>query len=261
MKENKETDTQDFFTNIGVFLVNFASKLVSFHEWVEKNKTNIADFLLRFSNFSAWYVAIQKLSQNQILFIEDIDIEFATKIKNSNDIKTMIERYYFDNSDERINTLILDCKNAVLLSKYKELYIQTITAYKNGSYQLACIGLFCIIDGLLSDVSGMIKETSFKKRIENIENKIQQKIEIDNIDKKILSIYMTRESFDETIFGHSDFSKPEKDVLNRHWLLHGRTQKKYTKYDFLKILLWLNAIIFLADIESKINYTSNEQEG
>ena len=36
-------------------------------------------------------------------------------------------------------------------------------------------------------------------------------------------------------------------MVNRHWDVHGRTHRKHTRIDFLKVLLWLDAVIYLHD--------------
>ena len=91
----------------------------------------------------------------------------------------------------------------------------------------------------------MKTETRFKKRIDAITEKFAKQVELSDVDKKILCIYETVDSFEDSIFFNSDFSETEPDSLNRHWVIHGRTRRIYTKYDFLKALLWLDAIIIL----------------
>ena len=104
--------------------------------------------------------------------------------------------------------------------------------------------MFSIVDGLLSEVSEN-QNTGFKSRMEQIEKKISDKFELTDLEKKLLCIYVALDNFEESIFNFSDFSKKEPDGLNRHWLVHGRTRREYTKLDFIKTILWLDAIIFL----------------
>lgn len=99
---------------------------------------------------------------------------------------------------------------------------------------------------MLSDVSGR-SSTNYKVRLQEIEKKISDKIELSDADRKLICITISMGRFEDSIFKNSDFSQAESVELNRHWLIHGRTHRKYTKLDFIKIVLWLDAIIFLGD--------------
>ena len=65
-------------------------------------------------------------------------------------------------------------------------------------------------------------------------------------------IHKTITSFEESIFKDNYSFVNEPDELNRHWVMHGRSRRTYTQFDCLKILLWLDAIVFLSEkIEGK----------
>ena len=75
---------------------------------------------------------------------------------------------------------------------------------------------------------------------------MEDKLELDDLDKKTLCIHRTITAFEESIFkDHYSFVNEPTD-LNRHWVIHGRSHRAYSRYDCLKILLWLDAIAFLA---------------
>ena len=76
----------------------------------------------------------------------------------------------------------------------------------------------------------------------------QVEVDLNDVDRKTLCIYTSTEQIKESMFGRSDFEAPEPDNLNRHWVIHGRTRKAYSKYDFLKITLWLDAIFYMAQL-------------
>ena len=138
------------------------------------------------------------------------------------------------------------CDKAKCLRDYQNLFLQITDTYSRQQYHLACIGLFAIADGLMADISTMKKSTSFEKRIKSIEQKMADKIELDTIDRRTFFIHLQFDSLGDnlsnSVFGFSDFTKDEPNELNRHWLLHGRTHKTYSRYDFLKILLWIDQL-------------------
>ena len=79
-----------------------------------------------------------------------------------------------------------------------------------------------------------------------VKEKIGESKKLNEIDRKTFCIYRAFKSFDSSIFFNSDLSKEEPQRINRHWDLHGRTHREHDKIDFLKVLLWLDAIIFMS---------------
>lgn len=233
------------------FFQSFANVLEACHNWYQKNEETISIYLSIFAEFEIWSFAYQELAENQIVFTDDLNMGLARAIYNSPDVNIIVQEYYFGNHEEKMTHLIERCEEASQMSEYKVLYDQTVDAYKRGHYHLACVGVFTIVDGVLADVSDMIAETSFKRRIMVIEQKLGNKVELNDVDRKTLCIFTAVDSLQNSIFGNSRFSEDEPTSLNRHWIIHGRTRKTYTQYDFLKILLCLDAIIFLSDLSAK----------
>ena len=226
-------------------------------EWYRDNEETIRNFIISFSNFSTCCSAIEKMAQRQIMFSDDISIDFAEAICNSDNIDTLVEDYYFGTDTHHIDIVMNRCDKAKCLRDYQNLFLQITDTYSRQQYHLACIGLFAIADGLMADISTMKKSTSFEKRIKSIEQKMADKIELDTIDRRTFFIHLQFDSLGDnlsnSVFGFSDFTKDEPNELDRHWLLHGRTHKTYSRYDFLKILLWIDQLVFL---DSIINITS-----
>ena len=73
--------------------------------------------------------------------------------------------------------------------------------------------------------------------------------QLSEIDWKTLCIYKAFKSFDTSFSCNSGFSGQEPQIVNRHWDLHGRTHTEHGKIDFLKVLLWLDAIFFSSSQE------------
>lgn len=241
-------DYEKLFEGARTRLIKFAEVLVSAHEWYERNAENIAKYLLEFADYGTWCSATDKLAEKQVVFTDDLTLDFAKQICNSTNIDELVQGYYFNSNEQNMTRLIERCEAANEIMPYKDLYAHTIDAYKRGHYHLACIGMFSLLDGVLADVSEMISATNFKQRIGAIEKKINDKVDLNDVDRKTLCIYTSTEQVKESMFGRSDFEAPEPDNLNRHWVIHGRTRKAYSKYDFLKIMLWLDAISYMAQL-------------
>lgn len=221
----------------------FATALEKAHAWYQSNAENISMYLLAFADFGVWSAATGRLIENQVVFTDDLPQDFAKEICNGADIEEVVCSYYFGNNKCNMERVISRCQQNEQVQKYGELYDQIISAYRRDHYLIACIGLFSLIDGVLADVSEQTT-TRFRRRLDVVRAKIGSEKKLSEIDKKTLCIYRAFESFDTSIFCDSDFSEQEPQTVNRHWDLHGRTHREHSKVDFLKVLLWLDAIIF-----------------
>lgn len=235
-----------FFEGLGRFILRIGEVFSSVQNWYEQHADTINAYLFTFAKLSIWFSAVQSISEVQIIFTDDLSMDMAQEIIQSDNVSAIVERYYTESNDRKINNVIDRCQQAKQTASHSELFSQTIAAYRSEHYQLACLGMLSIVDGVLSDVSGKIS-TSYKTRLQEIEKKISDKVELSDADKKLFCIIISMEGFEDSIFKNSDFSQAESAELNRHRLIHGRTHRKYTKLDFIKIILWLDAIIFLGD--------------
>lgn len=259
-----EKNNENIFSvlnELATFIQETVNAFAKIGEWCRDNRENIKNFLIEFENFGTCCSAIKKMAQHQIMFSDDVSLDFATAICNSEDVDVLVENYYFNGEVHRINNVIKRCEEAQQLKEYHNLFLQVIESYKKQHYHLACIGMFAIADGMLSDISNLKNSTKFKERIVSIEQKMNDKIEFDTMDRKIFFIQLQLDSLGDnlsnSIFGFSKFSENEPNTLNRHWIVHGRTHKSYSRYDFLKILLWIDQLVFLDKI---INSTAGGDE-
>ena len=228
--------------------------------WYEENADIISSYLLAFAEFGEWSIATSKLIENQFVFTDNLTPDLAHEIYQGADVEEVMTHYYFDNDGQNMEKLIQRCKYSNYIREYRELYHQILNAYDREDYLLACIGLFSLVDGLLAECSGMIEQTGFKKRLERISDKLADKVELNEIDKKTICIYEAFKKFDCSVFNDSVFSDKEPPTVNRHWDVHGRTHRKHTIIDFLKVLLWLDAVIYLHDKSTQLEGKEEDDE-
>ena len=218
-------------------------------KWLIEHQEPILNFLNALNIVGKWYSAAEKMVNNHIVFTDEITKDFAQKINSTENVNNVVLSYYLENNKSNLNNLICRCEHSIQLEPYKELFSQIITSYKSKHYHLACIGLFTITDGLLSYVTQQ-KIPNYKKRLETIKEKIDKHTPLSEFDKRAICIYIALKNINNTIFSDSDFHTKEPDEINRHWTLHGRTSKQFCELDFIKVLLWIDALIILDDFEN-----------
>lgn len=255
MNESNYPNFQEIIGNIRNVLSafqSFADVLGRAYDWYERNTDTITAYISAFADFGVWSGAVRRMKERQIVFTDNLSMELANEIYNSEDVESTVQNYYFGNNSQQMDALILRCEQSQQVIAHGSFFSESVTAYRMGHYLLACDGLFSLIDGILDDVTSKKKEVRFKIRIDEIRKKFTEQVRLSDIDKQLWCIFMSIHSFEESIFCYSDFSKPEPDSLSRDWVLHGRTRRVYTQYDVLKALLWLDAIIILANTSEQL---------
>jgi hypothetical protein len=246
-------DTEKF--NISTMLTGFQSlaektgkAFVSVARWFEDNSDVILEYVSAFVGFGQFLSAVDVLKNNQIVFTDNIDTGLANQICSCENVEKLIEDYFFIPTEERANKLITRCEREMKSVSDIRLFDQVLHAYKNGHYQLACIGLFAIIDGVLSDLSNNTT-TSFQKRVDVIKARVTEKTRLSDLDKKTIVICLSINEVRESMCKNINFSDPEPVNLNRNWLLHGRTDEDRTRFDFIKEMLFLDAIQYVGNLK------------
>lgn len=235
-------------------------KIANFTEWYRANQDKIQEYIEGIEKLAYWQNAVDKLTESQIVFTEPMSGEIIDRINKAKSVENFILEYYSENGSERLEKLIGRCGSAKEVLAYKKLYPQVVVASEMGCYQLACLGLFTLEDGILADVTNEPKNTNFNNRIKKLENKINDKIPLSDIDLQILEIIVTFDKFKETAFGNSNFNEAEPNYLNRHWTLHGRSRREYTKLDFIRMLLSLDALIFMMNLTEQPESEDSEDK-
>lgn len=235
-------------------------KIENFTEWYRANQDKIQEYIDGIEKLAYWQNAVDKLTESQIVFTEPMSGEIIDRINKAKSAENFILEYYSENGSERLEKLIGRCGSAKEVLAYKKLYPQVVVASEMECYQLACLGLFTLEDGILADVTNEPKNTNFNNRIKKLENKINDKIPLSDIDLQILEIIVTFDKFKETTFGNSNFNEAEPNYLNRHWTLHGRSRREYTKLDFIRMLLSLDALIFMMNLTEQPESEDSEDK-
>lgn len=196
----------------------------------------------KISQFSSIINTAKQLAENQYVVVSLIPLEMINE-KDKNDINTLILEYL--STEEQIRNTIKQCS-----LDDNRVFQQSIKAMDLGFFDLAIIGLTSVLDQLLSEWSCQIKSVRIKSRSEAIIKKIEDKgdLFIDELDGADLLLFTTYPRALELFGKKSDFLSPEPTLLNRHWIMHGRTNKQYSFLDCIKVLNMIYGTIRMGQI-------------
>lgn len=238
----------DALNNMIYMAREFGRVLKTVKDWWNEHQDGIKTVLSGLLKFSAWYSAAKKMIDKQIVFTDVITDQFAEEINNTDSIEKRVRKYYFDNDQEKFNKLFYRCVEYKQVSSFNTLFKQIRNSYKNRDYEICCIALFTITDGLLSTISHD-SSTAYKRRIDALREKVDKRTSLSDFDRRVLTVYTAMYEFDKSVFAFSNFALEETEGINRHRLLHGRTNRDYDEFDVLKVLLWIEALIIMDDYE------------
>ena len=204
--------------------------------------------LLEVAKLSKPISVVYVLSKAQYVMWDMPDIELQELVLASTDINKTLSEYHQNSNYSHIADTAEKCLAHPLIIPYSSLFKQSYDAFAEGKTELSCMGLVPIIDGLLplnTSTGGM---TNFKKRVNNLYDKVIQNEELATDEYNLFILYTTFKNAVDILIGSSDFSQPEPDYLNRHWLMHGRSVKPKTKLDCIKLINIVYGMILLQDL-------------
>lgn len=235
---NESSELSSDMDNISQMLYEMGQALRNCAQLLNKDYSQLIDSITRLSELSK---AVDNLLDNQIIMVDRLPDELEREILVSDNIPVLIEEYYSEDNDKRLHKVIHRCKSAEQLKKHEVLFDQTVEAYKIGSYHLSCMGLFAIADELLTHLSGLYG-TRANKRISEFEESIKETVELAPYDPCLYSAYSALSEHRISFYNSMPFSNKEPTELNRHWTMHGRSSRDYKKIDFIRVLLWIDAL-------------------
>lgn len=195
----------------------------------------------------------KKLSENQFVVVTPIPQE-AVRNSEVMDADALAEKYLTE--VERVNITVDACGvigNCV--------FQQALDAFNNNLYNLAILGFTAVLDRILSECSELFKNVKIESRSKAIIQKVEEKgdIYLDELEGKDYLLFITYPMALKSFGEDSDFCSDEPDMLNRHWIMHGRTTKKYSRLDCVKVLNMIYGTIRMSEL-GKQDYQSTDTE-
>lgn len=162
------------------------------------------------------------------------------------DVNEFFYWYFTANESYNFKGLIKNILNSKIDKKYKIAIEECFYAYENHKYIICSITLLTVIEGILS--SFYPDKTNIKMM------KVCQK-QVDTIDgnKDIIQkyIWISYNNFIRKLYERSSFDSEEPSFINRHWILHGRSEYNLTEIDCIRLFNAISSICCIVDSEEK----------
>lgn len=188
----------------------------------------------------------------QFVFWDYMTEEFVDEIVDSENISKTLREQMLRDRFSKVNRTIDKTLSSPAMQKHKRLYSQSAEAFRDGNSDLAVTGFTSVFDGLLTDISGN-PTSRLGPRIDVIKKKLDNDEFLDNDEYAMLTLALTLEKTLDSFSAPSDFKGKEPTGLNRHWIAHGRSTRKKSKIDCVKMINLIYGLLLIVDLESTVS--------
>ena len=192
------------------------------------------------------FMVAEKLGETQYVYWDYPDSDFCDLVLSTKNINKLLREYNEDDKYRTVDRVVKLCGNYILLNPYKKIYTQSIQAYCEKKNELAVVGFLTIIDGLLTDSSGD-NTTRIDRRAKAIMGRVENNESLTADEIELIMLLLTIQKTVEALSSHSVFSEKEPKNLNRHWIMHGRSRRRKTKLDCVKLIYLIYGILLIND--------------
>lgn len=211
---------------------------------IESLKPNFDGLITGLAEATRTILVVNKLGDAQFVYWSHIKKEFIEDILSSNNINKTLRKLFVLRRVSTVDNTIKNCRGNSSLARHMRLFDQSIIAFRCGQSDLAVIGFTSIIDGLLTDISGN-HTTKIATRAAAILDKMEKNESVDSDEYALLTLIITFQKTLNAFSASSDFSQKEPIGLNRHWIIHGRSRRRKTKLDCIKLINLIYGILLI----------------
>lgn len=192
--------------------------------------------------------AVERLGDEQFVYWDYMSQEFVDDIVEAKNVNVVLRQYMIRDKFSKVDDTITKTMKSEQLTPFMRLYNQSVDAYRLNKSDLAVVGFTTVFDAILSEVSED-QTTSLKKRIKVIKDKLDDEKVLTRDEIVLITLAMTLEKALDTFATYSDFKKKEPKGLNRHWIAHGRSRRKKTKLDCVKLINMIYGLVLVSNLE------------
>lgn len=247
--------------NIGAYSLQMQKNIIPVYTAIKAMLDDMEPLLMRIGAVAKRACVVKHLGRQQYVQWEFMADEFVDEILRSKDINETLSMMYEKERYQTFYKIVEECLNNDLTDENKRILTQSANAFRAGDTDLAAIGIAVVIDGALSQIPGTEpKITSIKMRAAKLSKKLEKDELLDSDEIVLLALLISYKETFKSIGANSDFAEKEPENINRHWLLHGRSNSLKTKLDCVKLVRFLYATIIINKMtfEEKVSQETGE---
>ena len=207
----------------------------------------VAPVIANIASYVRPMIAVEKLRNHQYVYWLPLEEDFVENIICADDVDDVLFLFSIRDEGKPLNGVIESCKQELLIKEHNLIFSQAVDAYRHEAYDLSIVGLLAVLDGILSEFSGD-NTTRMKQRMEEIVEELDNGNPLQEEEYAVLMLGVTFYSTVESLSKSIDFSIREPEEINRHWIMHGRSVRKKTPLQCIKIIHCIYGAILINNL-------------
>lgn len=193
---------------------------------------------------------VEAIAQSGWTIPLSIDIRRFEELKKLVGDDAAIENYFVDYYNGReLRLMFRKIKRVLEGTAQQAIFSECIDAFEKGMFAVCLTTLLTVLEGFISVFGDDPQDIRVMRVCKfHADEEMQKKNNIKSL------CWLSMYEYTKILYQKSDFTQPEPNTINRHWIQHGRTGKSAESTDCLRVL---NAISTLTSIKQ---YNSCEVE-
>lgn len=153
---------------------------------------------------------------------------------NVAEIDAAFEQHYTESGGAAFDGIAEELLSSEGLSPWRVLLTECVSAYRRNEFNVPIPALFTVLEGGAVAVAGTPAATGPVRPMRAAADESKHTIEF--------LIRVSLLDFLIALFASSDFAKGEPPRANRHWVLHGRSRRLFTRLDCIRLFHALHTL-------------------
>ena len=194
-------------------------------------------------------VAISKLVAEGWTLPAELPITAINALGNGDeldDVNSFMEEFYCFDDYRNMKVMIKGIQESKIKEGLKKLLTECWDAFQSGMYAICATSLLSVIEGILS-------EFSEDKRDVRMIKVCQEHVDAFPPDGSTIMkhVWISYNQFIRNLYKKSDFTAEEPDDINRHWLLHGRSDFEVEEIECIRLFNAVHSLCMISNKEIK----------
>lgn len=194
-------------------------------------------------------VAVEKLVKEGWTLPAELPITAVNALGNTDildDVNSFMEQFYAYDDYRNMKAMLKGIQESKIKEGLKKLVNECWNAFNSKMYAICTTSLLSVIEGILSEFSDDKQDVRMMKVC-------QKHVDSFPSDGSTIMkhVWISYNQFIRNLYQKSDFTANEPDIINRHWLLHGRSDFEVEEIECMKLFNAIHSLCIVINKESE----------
>lgn len=194
-------------------------------------------------------VAVEKLVKEGWTLPAELPITAVNALGNTDildDVNSFMEQFYAYDDYRNMKAMLKGIQESKIKEGLKKLVNECWNVFNSKMYAICATSLLSVIEGILSEFSDDKQDVRMMKVC-------QKHVDSFPSDGSTIMkhVWISYNQFIRNLYQKSDFTANEPDIINRHWLLHGRSDFEVEEIECMKLFNAIHSLCIVINKESE----------